>query len=63
MAWAIVRIENKDTWILFINLLREDLDMGNDNGWVLISNQQKVCNTIITYLEFVCEIVFNDYWY
>ncbi|XP_056174657.1 uncharacterized protein LOC115667281 isoform X2 [Syzygium oleosum] len=41
VAWAVIRIENKDTWTWFIELLKSDLDMCNGNGWTLISDQQK----------------------
>ena len=45
VAWAAVPIENYETWYWFINLLQKDLNINNGGeGWVFISDQQKVQN-------------------
>jgi hypothetical protein len=47
IAWAVVEKENKDSWMWFLKLLKDDLDTSDGNGFALISDQQKV---IISYL-------------
>lgn len=42
IAWAVVRIENKDNWKWFLERLLEDLGSVEDHGWNFISDQQKV---------------------
>ena len=43
VAWAAVPIENYETWYWFIGLLQKDLNINNGGeGWVFISDQQKV---------------------
>ena len=42
IAWVVVDVENKDNWTWFIELLRDDLDLGRGNGLVVISDQHKV---------------------
>ena len=45
IAWAVVRIENKDTWNWFMERLMEDLQIDRDDGgegWVILSDKQKV---------------------
>ncbi|KAL4554246.1 hypothetical protein LXL04_039646 [Taraxacum kok-saghyz] len=41
LAWAVVSVENKDTWKWFIDLLLNDIDMGNGAGLTFISDQHK----------------------
>ncbi|XP_015947615.1 uncharacterized protein LOC107472625 [Arachis duranensis] len=41
IAWAIVRVENTDTWRWFFELLRQDLGYYKDHDWCFISNMQK----------------------
>ena len=46
IAWAVVRIENKDTWNWFMERLMEDLRINRDDGgegWTILSDKQKVC--------------------
>jgi hypothetical protein len=46
IAWAAVPIENYDTWYWFLSLLQKDLNISNGGeDSVLISDQQKVCNS------------------
>ena len=43
IAWAYVELETHDSWYWFIGLLQKDLNINNGGeGWVLISDQQKV---------------------
>ncbi|GJS93254.1 pentatricopeptide repeat-containing protein [Tanacetum coccineum] len=41
IAWAVVNVENKDSWSWFLELLGEDIDMPIGNGLTLISDQHK----------------------
>ena len=38
VAWAVVQVEYKDTWGWFLRVLREDLEMGNGEGFVLMTD-------------------------
>jgi hypothetical protein len=43
IAWAYVELETHDSWYWFLGLLQKDLNINNGGeGWVLISDQQKV---------------------
>ena len=42
IAWAVVAVENKETWKWFLNLLLKDINMGNGAGLTLLSDQHKV---------------------
>ncbi|XP_056158414.1 uncharacterized protein LOC130134769 [Syzygium oleosum] len=41
IAWAVVKIENKDTWSWFLKNLMVDLDINDGGGWAFMSDQQK----------------------
>lgn len=41
IAWAVVENENKNSWDWFCDILFWDLSVGDGEGWVLISDQQK----------------------
>ncbi|XP_056163999.1 uncharacterized protein LOC130137218 [Syzygium oleosum] len=41
IAWAVVKVESKDTWSWFLKNLMADLKITNGGGWVFMSNQQK----------------------
>ncbi|KAI3522503.1 hypothetical protein L1887_00335 [Cichorium endivia] len=41
IAWAVVAVENKHTWKWFLDLLLDDIDMGEGRGLTLISDQHK----------------------
>ena len=41
IAYAIVEIENKETWSWFMELVIEDLEIVNDTRYVIISDKQK----------------------
>nr|KAJ0195590.1 hypothetical protein LSAT_V11C700345460 [Lactuca sativa] len=41
LAWAVVPVENKANWKGFLDLLLEDIDMGQGRGLTIISDQHK----------------------
>ncbi|CAI9263650.1 unnamed protein product [Lactuca saligna] len=41
LAWAVVTVENKDTWKWFLDLLMDDINRGSGNGLTLISDGHK----------------------
>lgn len=43
IAWAAVQVENENNWFWFVKLLKKDLDLGNGDGYIIISDRQKVC--------------------
>jgi hypothetical protein len=56
IAWAYVERETYDSWYWFLGLLQKDLNISNEGeGWVLISDQQKVY-TSIHLLILMCEV-------
>jgi hypothetical protein len=42
LAWAVVEKENNDSWDWFCSLLFRDVNVLDGEGWVIISDQQKV---------------------
>ncbi|CAI9291251.1 unnamed protein product [Lactuca saligna] len=41
LAWAVVSVENKEAWKWFLDLLLEDIGMGDGRGLTIISDQHK----------------------
>ncbi|XP_015622730.1 uncharacterized protein [Oryza sativa Japonica Group] len=41
VAWAVVNKENNEEWDWFMDLLSRDLQVGDGEGWLFISDQQK----------------------
>ncbi|KAL4576182.1 hypothetical protein LXL04_012271 [Taraxacum kok-saghyz] len=41
LAWAVVAVENKETWKWFLDNLLEDIKMGDGTGLTIISDQHK----------------------
>ncbi|XP_056161003.1 uncharacterized protein LOC130135563 [Syzygium oleosum] len=41
IAWAVVKVESKDTWSWFLKNIMADLEITNGEGWAFMSNQQK----------------------
>ncbi|XP_010473749.1 PREDICTED: uncharacterized protein LOC104753156 [Camelina sativa] len=41
MAWSVVQVENKDNWSWFVNRLKIDLDLGDGDGYIMVSDRQK----------------------
>ncbi|GAA0144821.1 hypothetical protein LIER_36013 [Lithospermum erythrorhizon] len=43
VTWAVVEVENIDSWTWFVRLLKQDLGMEHQpDSWVLMTNQQKM---------------------
>ncbi|CAN0915321.1 hypothetical protein LINGRAHAP2_LOCUS29068 [Linum grandiflorum] len=42
IAWAVVESENISSWLWFVSLLQEELNLYDGTGWSVISDQQKV---------------------
>ncbi|CAN1221849.1 hypothetical protein LINGRAPRIM_LOCUS415 [Linum grandiflorum] len=42
IAWAVVESENRSSWLWFVSLLQEELNLYDGTGWSVISDQQKV---------------------
>ncbi|CAA7031646.1 unnamed protein product [Microthlaspi erraticum] len=40
-AWAVVQVENTESWLWFIRHLKNDLGLGNGDGFTVISDRQK----------------------
>ena len=54
LAWAYFELETYDSWYWFLGLLQKDLNISNGGeGWVLISDQQKVIFLYIALFNFV----------
>ncbi|XP_019172994.1 PREDICTED: uncharacterized protein LOC109168426 [Ipomoea nil] len=47
IAWAVVEIENTDSWRWFLGLLKTDLGNTNTYPWTIISDQQKGLTHVI----------------
>ncbi|XP_050204978.1 uncharacterized protein LOC126655018 [Mercurialis annua] len=41
IAWDVVDKENKENWSWFLELLADDLDIGNSYGWAFMSDRKK----------------------
>jgi len=50
VAWCIVPIENADSWIWFIRLLKKDLKLEDGNEFTIISDRRKVSSFYICQL-------------
>jgi hypothetical protein len=61
IAWAAVDKETNDSWDWFCSILFNELKLGDGDGWVIISDQQKVLFTCVTlnlfYLNGNCDFV------
>ncbi|CAN1121220.1 hypothetical protein LINPERHAP2_LOCUS649 [Linum perenne] len=44
IVWAIVEGENRDSWGWFIEIIQEELNLGDGPRLSIISDQQKVLN-------------------
>lgn len=42
VAYAVVESENTDSWRWFLELIKDDLELGDGTGYTIISDQQKV---------------------
>ena len=50
IAWACVKNGSKHNWSWFLTLLKEELDLGDDSNYTLISNLHKVCYIVFVAL-------------
>ncbi|CAD5315330.1 unnamed protein product [Arabidopsis thaliana] len=41
IAWGVVKVENTDNWVWFMKLLKEDFDLSDGEGFIMISDRQK----------------------
>ncbi|CAI9259748.1 unnamed protein product [Lactuca saligna] len=41
IGWAVVTVENKETWKWFLDLLMDDIERGNGNGLTILSDGHK----------------------
>ncbi|XP_010431336.1 PREDICTED: uncharacterized protein LOC104715642 [Camelina sativa] len=41
MAWCVVQVENTDNWSWFVNRLKIDLELGDGDGYIMVSDRQK----------------------
>ena len=48
-AWVVVHKENTDTWAWFLQKLKNDLNLGNGDGFTLVSDRQKVSDDSICF--------------
>lgn len=48
IAWAVIEVENNNSWDWFWDLLFRDISVGGGTGWVFISDQQ---NGILSAVE------------
>lgn len=42
IAWAVVEKENEETWTWFFNILFQEFNISDGNGWTFMSDKQKV---------------------
>lgn len=50
IAWAVVEIENNRTWKWFNELLKEDLELQDGDGLVVVCDMQKVCFHVVNHI-------------
>ncbi|CAI9277663.1 unnamed protein product [Lactuca saligna] len=55
VAWAMVAVENKESWKWFLDLLIDDIGMGVGHGLTIISDQHKVDRSCDAYENGVSE--------
>ncbi|XP_019084322.1 PREDICTED: uncharacterized protein LOC104709673 [Camelina sativa] len=41
IAWSVVQVENTDNWSWFVNRLKIDLELGDGDGYIMVSDRQK----------------------
>lgn len=42
IAWGVVQVENIDNWSWFVNMLKADFDLKDGDGFIMVSDRQKV---------------------
>ena len=48
IAWAVVEVENQQSWSWFFEILLQDMSIDDGFGWSFILNQQKVYIYVIS---------------
>ncbi|CAE6013168.1 unnamed protein product [Arabidopsis arenosa] len=52
VAWGVVKVENTENWVWFVKNLKEDLGLGDGEGYIMLSDRASdVCPTHIWELE------------
>ncbi|KAG7593878.1 Zinc finger SWIM-type [Arabidopsis thaliana x Arabidopsis arenosa] len=41
VAWGVVKVENTENWVWFVKNLKEDLGLGDGEGFIMLSDRQK----------------------
>ncbi|KAG7582076.1 Zinc finger SWIM-type [Arabidopsis suecica] len=41
VAWGVVKVENTENWVWFVKNLKEDLGLGDGEGYIMLSDRQK----------------------
>ena len=61
LAWSVVDLETKASWTKFIKCLIEDFELGQGEGLTIVSNMQKVRNSLFhfIYVKHKCLLVAN----
>ena len=59
IAYVVVESENKDSWMWFIKLLKDDISFNNSYGWIFINNKQK---GLVPALEVLCPNSEIKFW-
>lgn len=61
IAWAVVEVENQYTWTWFLELVKNDLELGEGHQLSIISDMQKVITdihlTILLLLSFSLKLI------
>ena len=50
IEWVVVKNESTSLVMVPLNLLKEELDLGDGSNYTLISNMHKVCNKVLVAL-------------
>ena len=62
IAWAIVRVEDNESWAWFVGKLKEDLDLGVGAGFTVMSDKQKgLINAVADLLPESIDIVLDTF--
>lgn len=51
IAWAVVNVEETESWVWFIQLLKKDFNLKNGDGFTLVSDRQKAVHQELPKVE------------